>query len=190
MLHLQALLCPLQALCAMLHQKWCWHVLQTSVSACTPRRCFAMVLQAVIHRVTIYFSSCMDPSCTGIFCDALERDCNQAHAQLCTNVHQRAAKPCAWRWQQLTFAFELQDVWSLAVTVYETITGALPLHVTAAQCEQMAHGNAQYPWESAEHPAPFADSRIKALVLASLARVPSQRPSAADVMKTIASMSM
>ena len=75
----------------------------------------------------------------------------------------------------------IDHVIQVGLLAWEALTGqqlAGP-SVSKGALEQMASGEAPYPWEHLPLPQKFDESRLKAVVLECLRRKPSQRPSAA-----------
>ena len=85
-----------------------------------------------------------------------------------------------------------QDVWALGVMVFEAVTGtnATPGRIKAATVYDRAHGKELYPWEEPPdaQPATWRRSRLRTLTLSCLLRDASARPSAEELVQSIARM--
>lgn len=86
-----------------------------------------------------------------------------------------------------------QDIWALGVMAYEIIVGEplFPRGTLSNVVYQCAAGDQQYPWERAREAQPEAwrRSRLRAAVVPCLAREPTRRPSAQQLIELTVRMS-
>ena len=78
---------------------------------------------------------------------------------------------------------QVQDIWSLGVIAYEALTGnaAVSPYSSMDTIHRLA-ASAMYPWEAPNAPALYSKSRVRNVIAACLARNPSERPSAEQVL--------
>jgi serine/threonine protein kinase len=105
----------------------------------------------------------------------------------CTLAYATPEVVLAWHDKQKVKASEAHDIWALGVMVFEALCqeAAIDPFGGPPLCVRMAQGKEQYPWEGRKKGGLFWDSRARDLVKACLARDPSIRPPAAEVVQRI-----
>ena len=81
-----------------------------------------------------------------------------------------------------------QDIWALGVVAYEALTDCVvfpPSARASRDAYAAAHSSAPYPWESGRRDKQLSQCNLCEVVGACLARDPSARPSAQDLLAHI-----